>query len=69
MDEKKEKTNESPLVVKRDYINAPATSDDLEFLRRLPLSNEDIIKLIASLPDRPDDPDDRDDRASLREPQ
>ena len=52
----------SPLVVKKcppapkkkeiGYSERRPTRDDLEFLRRLPLSNEEIVKLISEIPDR-----------------
>jgi len=64
MSDKPTVENTSPLVVeKKDgltpynpvgYSESPVSGDDLEFLRRLPLSNEEIIKLIASIPDRTD---------------
>jgi len=54
--------NTSPLVVeKKDgltsynpvgYSENPVSSHDLFVLQRLPLSNDEIIKLIESIPDR-----------------
>ena len=37
---------------KIDYVDKAPTSDDIEFLRRLPLTEEQLMKLIQQIPNR-----------------
>ena len=45
-------TCEAVSKQKIDYIDKAPTSDDIEFIRRLPLTEEQLLKLIQQIPNR-----------------
>ena len=45
--------SEPQLKKQNEYVNRQPTAADIEFLRRLPLTNDEILELIKDIPDRP----------------
>jgi hypothetical protein len=45
--------SEPQLKKQIEYADRQPTLADLEFLRRLPLTNDEILELIKDIPDRP----------------